>query len=258
MPFVGDATQRHAGLRIGAVFAIFVTIAVTGCAGPSRIFIGVFGSPRDITQHRRILSETVQSSAVPIQVLIHCNRPWCREPAANLATSLQRLGIQASDQVESPLEDANSILVFIDREWNYWGSLITFPLFLGTFGFIPFLSSSTYHARAFQLDSNRAIIDPRATSVRIQTDSNSGSSQLREAITRDDTGALLAFVEVAVVASSNAQHQLRGWYSLYLPVGMIGSKGKSSYTEETSFSAKLDSPIVEKVAVEALIPLLRQ
>lgn len=256
MPFVGDPTRRHAGLRIGAVFAIFMAIAVTGCVGPSRIFIGVFGTPSDITQQRRILSETVRSSAVPIQVSIHCDRPWCREPVVNLAASLQRLGIQASDQVVSPLEDANSILLLIDREWNYWGSLITFPLFFGTFGFIPFLSADTYHARAFQLDSNRATIDPRATSVRIQPDSNSGSSQLRDAIARDDTGAFLAFAEVAVVASSSAQHQLRGWYSLYLPVGMIGSKGKSSYTEETSFSAKFDSSIVEKVAVEALIPLL--
>ncbi|MBW2510269.1 MAG: hypothetical protein JRE81_16690 [Deltaproteobacteria bacterium] len=200
----------------------------------------------------------MQSSTVPIQVSIHCDRPWCLEPVANLAASLQTLGIRASDQVESPLEDANSILLLIDRKWNYWGSLITFPLFLGSFGFLPFLSSNTYHALAFQLDSDRTMIEPQVTGVRSQTDSNPESAKLRRAIARDDTGALLAFEEVAVVGSSNARHGLRGWYSLYLPVGMIGTKGKSSYTEETSFTAEFDSSIVEKVAVEALIPLLSQ
>jgi len=254
--FGRSARRMHGLVRAWGIAAIALSTAIglTGCG----LFVGVHGVPRDLVDQERALFKAVRSHPEAIHVSIYCDVAWCRGLAYNLSTFLQTVGIQASDQVESPLDDGVSILLLMDREWSVWQSLVTAPIFWGTFGFFPFAQFETYRALAVQLESARATSDLEAMDLRTYARLDPDASLLREVIDHDDTGALVSLGDAVVVDTSDSQHQIRGWASFFFPTGWIGINTKRVFMQNPGYPNEVEPLLVEKVAIDALMSLLNE
>jgi len=250
--------MRWTAARVNLISIVPVLAMTGGCT--SIPFIAIHDVPANLRAELEDLEEAFEPKAsstfVAIDCLIYPQDPGaCPRIAEDLASSLERLGIETADRMVWSPATATYIQLAIQRRSDAGAFIASSLVYAFSLGVIPFVSPVTYEVVAIRLE-----IDPERAGSAEETAALAVAKSQIDGLDGDGfrRGNLISLLEtdgVIVIGSALAQHELRTWGSL-LPTAWIGRGGRKRFFEDISVDREFESAAVASAASQAIRAVL--